>query len=888
MIVSRIMLLSLISSLAKVLAFRGALLVSNGWGFNDLQDVPNSFLLKDLPNGLDDFTVAAADSNPSYLAFLTGNLQLATNSAQLVPAFNLHGIFNDANISTAHFGLWNFTNQPSAKEHYLSQDPIGTINAAINYINSHATDSYMLTLFLPYVDVAFLPISNQLQNVQGVNPNSPNCKDVLSVPGNSAIYKNCPRQIHIASKIYEDQLLHRLISILNKQNAFTFWSAAHGALSPHTHSNSAPRTKLRGSQYSLYDGGIRTPARVTYGQHQPFLQQEINAIDLLPSLLALANIRLSNTVDGISLFSSIPRSRNLQWFTPRTAEGDCVNTSPQNAIQITQNNIKYKVLYDAQRTEVYPWNNGYEKQSLDLTIPNLPSTKSSNPKCGVLPATGITRNLSNSKRIKGIINILGDDLGYDFSFVSGHPSINNYPRTPNLDQLAKSSLYFNNYRTAATVCSPTRASIMSARNPSHEDVQVYTVFSSGKSAYTYFNPYSKFVPNQGVPPYLGYGKNISTITSFFKNNGWSTAHFGKWHLSGPSTNTPSYYGIDYYKCYACNGPVQQLYPESNLYFPGFASELITNDSLSWMSTQLVANKSFYINIWYQTGHAPLNTLPNEASNQGFPNSANPYITLGESMVSDNQRPLQTYASLVNREDQEIGRIVRWLESEQLDEEVVVVYSTDNGHEHQGMYFNSVGSPGPHRGGKRSNYDGGTHVPMIMRWGSKLNGITDIPFTSVDLYPTLAAISGLNPNAAFDASRFDGMDHSPCLLFSQCDKSYKRASIWESRYAAQGGDCLAYSPRYAVMQDNMKLYLGSYSKETPKVTDQFSRIELYNVTKDPLEYNEISALYPNIVSGLKTQLFSYQYFVGGGWFKSDIKDQDWTYTNPSMYVGLACV
>ena len=607
--VSRIILLSLISSFTNVLAFRGSLLISHGWGFNDLEDVPNSSLLKDLPNSVNDFTVAAADTDPSYLAFLTGNMQLGKNNSKLVPEFNLHNIFNDANISTAHFGLWNFTTQPSDKTYYLSQDPIATINAAINYINLHAADSYMLTLFLPYVDVAFLPIPNQLQNIQGVAPKSPNCKDVKSVSTNGAIYKSCPRQIHIASKIYEDKLLHRLTSILNKQKAFILWSPAHGALSPHTHSNSAPRTKLRGSQYSLYDGGIRTPARVAYGSHQQFSHLDVNAIDLLPSLAALANIILLNMVDGINLFSNTPRSKNLQWFSPRAAEGDCVNTSPQYAMKITQNNSAYKVLYDAKRIEVYPWNFGYEKQSLSLTIPNLPLIKTSNSKCSILPATGIIRNLNNVRKIKGVINILGDDLGHDFSFLSGHPSNNNYPRTPNLDQLANNSLYFNNYRTAATVCSPTRASIMSARNPSHVDVQVYAVFSSGRSAYTYFNPYSNFIPNQGVPPYLGYGKNISTITSFFKHNGWSTAHFGKWHLSGPSTNTPSYYGIDYYKCYACNAPVAQLYTESNLYFPAFSSELITNDSLSWMAAQVVANKSFYINIWYQTAHAPLNTRP---------------------------------------------------------------------------------------------------------------------------------------------------------------------------------------------------------------------------------------------------------------------------------------
>lgn len=862
----------------NVLGFRGALIVSHGWGYDDLNQIKNSALIKNLPDSIADFTVAAADTNPSCLGFLTGNLQLNPDTDKNMPLVNMHTVFNSANITTAHFGAWNFAVLPAVKNYQISNDPVETINAALQFINSYNKnqEQYLITVFLPYVDVAFLSAKKTLQNFAGVGVGSVNCKDVLRRSSNPTRYKFCPKQIHQASKTYEDRLLGKLTAALNKQRTFTIWSAAHGGVNPHIHSNSAPRSSLRGEQGSLYDGGIRTRLRYNAGGNKKFAVDSANAIDILPSFINLANLPPIKTA-GINLFApGIERTVQLEWANNKTPAGHCSNAAPAKAVQIHYSGNKYKLLYDAKRTEIYAWNSGYELEQAKITLAIPPRPLNTVPGCTVMPATGIKRSAAINPRPRGIINIITDDMGYgDYSFTSNHPTGNNYPYTPNIDMLAKTGLIFTQFHTAGTSCSPTRASILTARFPFHVDIAVHTSFDD-TGAYN---------PNDGLPPFLGYKKNITYVNTFFQAKGWITGHFGKWHQSFQGQNTPAAYGLDNYRCYTCDAPVKNRYNNGDLYFPAHASSYIIADAINWISTQIATNKKFYLTLALQNAHSPINTERGQAAELGFPDSSNPYLTVGESKLSDNERPLQTYAALVKEQDNQIGNLINFLKTKNLFDDTIIMWSTDNGPEYTNVYFNSVGSNGPHRGGKRSVYEGGTHVPLIIKWGDKFSGTTDILTSSVDIYPTAVGLAGYAISDAFDAARFDGIDLAPCIMKNQCDHVRSRTLLWEQRGDILGADCLGISPRYGIKRGKYKLYLESKNKQGPK-QDTFTRTELYDVINDPFESQNLAVSEPALVKEYTEILRAYKYYDNGNWFPA-LTGHSQTPQSKKMYVGERC-
>jgi arylsulfatase A-like enzyme len=870
----------LFSHLPSALAFKGALIVPHAWGYNDLTDVKNSEILKYLPNSINDFTAAAADTNPSQLGFLTGNMQLTSPETWSVPSNNLHSMFNSANIDTGHFGLWNFSNSPVAGTDFVSSNPGMTINNALQFIHTH--NNYFVTVFMPLVDVAFFQQDTDLRPYGGVSVKSKICKDEVTRDSNPSIYKNCPREIYIASRNFEDKLLGKLLAELARQNAFTIWAGDHGAINQHLHSNSAPRTSLRGAQFSLYDGGIRTQFRYNHGAYKMFAQTAANAIDILPSLGSLVNTAVPAT-DGINLFDAkAQRTQALQWATNRAAEGHCSNISPARAIKIQSNGKDYMLLYDLLRTEVYAWHSRYQMAMETIPLPTLNRPKISFTACSLPKALGISRNIAaKSKPPRVIINFLTDDEGFgDLSLTSARPQTNNYPRTKNIDAAAKTGLFFSNFYTSAAVCSPTRASIMSARYPFNSDVRMH-------AAVPYPGSYN---PADGVTRYLGYQRNNTYISTFFAAKGWKTGHFGKWHLcysdSGINPGN-SIYAVDSFKCYLCPVANPALYYNNQaLMFPAYSSQDITNKTISFISSTIANGDRAFVQTWIHSAHAPTNMYQQQPAQLGFPDSSNPYVIPGNPTLTVNVKPLQIHNAAIKDQDDQVGRIFDYLQAAKLYDDTIFVYSSDNGPEYESMYLMASGSPGPHRGQKRSLYEGGIHVPFFIKWGNKITGSTDMLASSVDIYPTLAGLAGYNYHDAFDAARFDGLDLSGCILRNDCSAVNNRAIIWEQRIQVLGGSCLDISPRYAIRQGDYKLLLHSGNKVAP-AHDSFSRTELYNVVQDPFESQNLATLEPAIVDKLTLILRSYPHYDASLW-PAKMGNNVQTYKSKDMYVGMRCV
>ena len=174
---------------------------------------------------------------------------------------------------------------------------------------------------------------------------------------------------------------------------------------------------------------------------------------------------------------------------------------------------------------------------------------------------------------------------------------------------------------------------------------------------------------------------------------------------------------------------------------------------------------------------------------------------------------------------------------------LVVFSADNGPEDVHIYFNSVGTAGPFRGRKRSIYEGGVRVPFIAHWPGKIpaNTVSHETISSLDWFPTIAKITETPIPANWNAS-LRGVDISDVLFNGAQVEPRAHPLTWEWRYALQG-NCWNEAPRFAIRSGDMKLLMNSNA----------TYIELYNLTTNPFEGNNVAALYPDIVDELGTQL-----------------------------------
>jgi arylsulfatase A-like enzyme len=830
-----------------------ALIVSHGWGFDDLEYITESGresqIMRYLPRTIEDFTAPAADTNFSYNGMLTGTLQLNSSIPQHLNTPNLHSVFTSNGIMTHHAGLWSYANFPYTNSYTITYDPNEVVNSTLKFINDN--DNYFVTIFMPKVDISYIPNATIYSNT----------KCIGKLPQNQTM---CGGQIYSSSIIYEDSLLGQLFAELNKQKAYVIWTTAHGGVDPHTHVNSEPRTSLRGAQYSLYDGGIRTRLRYNPGAYDHLMRNDGNGIDFLTSLPSLAGITTPST-DGINLFNkSAIRVKDLEWATFQRAEGNCLKTSPGRAKQITQNGKQYKSLWDGNRTEIYHWNevtysSGYEfvQAEIDATLSNRPNYTLAS--CREIIPVNIVRSTKPKATIKYVITLMADDMGWgDYSFRSQHPTNNNYPNTPNIDMLANEGVILNRYYVSS-ICSPSRASFHAGRFHLHEDVGIHSVYSDLFYVPTYY----------GVTKYLGFEKNITVLAQTLEKNDIATGQFGKSHVANLGTQTLNYYGVQNYKCYECTVPPSNKslkYDQFLWNFPGTSSELIVNDSLVWMNEQLAKNKPFYINIWFKSSHVQVNALPGQVQAMGYGNQQNPSLLPGVSKFSQ-ASAWQTYNGLVHEHDLQVGRIREWIDQNKITDSTVIIYLTDNGPERQTAEDNSVGDSG-FRGCKRSLYEGGIKVPAIF-WapGLGIQGETNTLASVTDWYPTILGLYGFDiTQQAHDYKRLDGKNLLPCLLNNDCATTDNRTLITEARVQMGTGDCTDVSPRFAIIKTPYKLLLDSGEPLPPSKIVKFSRTELYDLTKDPIEFQNIASQYPQVVAELTESLKSYPYYDDAHWIR----------------------
>ena len=404
-----------------------------------------------------------------------------------------------------------------------------------------------------------------------------------------------------------------------------------------------------------------------------------------------------------------------------------------------------------------------------------------------------------------IIFILADDLGYGDVGCYGQKRI----KTPNIDRLAAEGTRFTQAYSGSTVCAPSRGVLMTGKHTGHSTVR-------GNK-----NPELPVRPDE------------PTLGTVMKSAGYKTALFGKWGLGGPETESlPNQRGFDEFFGYLNHWHAHLAYPEhiwenrrELLLFDNwfnrrktYVPDLFMERTLKFIEQH--GKEPFFIYLSPTVPHANnelMQVQPNaiEVPDQG------PYAGENWPDVEKN------FAASITRMDASIGRILSLLKQKRLDENTLILFTSDNGpHKEGGHNPEFFGSRGPLRGLKRDLYEGGIRVPTIARWPGKIvpGATSDFQWAFWDLLPTFAEAAGARAPAGLD-----GMSVMPALLGK--NQKPHECLYWEFH---EGGF------QQALRQGDWKLV-----RQAPKF-----EVELFNLKDDIGETRNVAARYPEVRARLE--------------------------------------
>ena len=401
----------------------------------------------------------------------------------------------------------------------------------------------------------------------------------------------------------------------------------------------------------------------------------------------------------------------------------------------------------------------------------------------------------SSSRPPNVIFILADDLGYGDLGIYGS-SI----RTPNIDAMARGGARFLNFYSASPVCSPSRAALMTGRYPTR--VGVPGVLSPG---------------DQG-----GLSLSETTIADMLKTQGYKTLCVGKWHLGNqPQQYLPTSRGFDEYFGMPFSNDQAPLVLMNN-------TDVIENPVSVDNLTQRYTEKA--VSFIKDSGNSPFFL---------YLAYAMPHIALAASVAFKGRSALGPYGDAVEEIDWSVGQIMEALRENGLDQDTVVMFSSDNGPAFQG-------SAGPLRGRKADTYEGGVRMPLVVYAPGRIhrNVISRGVASMMDILPTVAQLSGATlPNQPLDGidiwplmtGEQDGIDREALLYFNGWNIQCARLGSWKLHVARNNSPGLGPAPQGGVM--NLPL----------------PQPELYDLDSDPGESFDVAKGNPQIVSAIMTRI-----------------------------------
>ncbi|MCM4156723.1 sulfatase-like hydrolase/transferase [Gramella sp. AN32] len=419
-----------------------------------------------------------------------------------------------------------------------------------------------------------------------------------------------------------------------------------------------------------------------------------------------------------------------------------------------------------------------------------------------------------------IILLMADDLGWGDVGFNGNKNI----VTPHLDQMAAKGMRFTNFYAAAPLCSPTRASVLTGRSPFRQGI---------------------FAAHTG-----GLRQGEKTIAELLKNAGYATGFFGKWHLgwiepeevqSRGFYSPPQHHGFD--ETFATRSAVPTYNPtkvpkgwdnfgvaddgswDGSRYLhngkvvtknlEGDDSRIIMDRAIPFIEKAVKENKPFLATIWFHTPHEPV--------------VAGPEYLAKYPSLPEKQKHLY---GAITAMDEQIGRIRTYLKANNLDENTIIFFTSDNGPADP-LAKKGIASAGPFRGHKHQMWEGGIRVPSLIEWPGMIETgqVTDFQASTEDFLPTIIDLLGIK----MKSFPLDGISLIPFLKGEQTKRNKPIASGYQRLYKD--------TEIYSFIKGKYKICIPEKGME----------MMLFNLEEDPTESNNLAEKYPEVFEEMKVGL-----------------------------------
>ena len=459
---------------------------------------------------------------------------------------------------------------------------------------------------------------------------------------------------------------------------------------------------------------------------------------------------------------------------------------------------------------------------------------------------------NQNTQLPNVILIVADDLGYNDISANGNELI----QTTNIDQIGRNGINFSRAYATASVCAPSRAAFLTGNYQHRYGFEFLPdLFNYGprvrKADFKRFGHqdnfkmwYEKDVPinQRGLDPY------VNTIGDYLKKMGYQTSVIGKWHMGTHPKFSPKNYGFDYHygitgaaSLYAPIGKeniveskhtwdfadfitwqVSQYYtlengknsiPKKSEYL----TDLFTKKAVSYIKEN--KDRPFFLHLSHMAPHGPFQ-------------AQRKYYEMFDHIEDHNKR---VYYAMIKNLDDSVGEIKKTLEREGILDNTLIIFTSDNG----GATYTRATNNSPYIGGKMSNFEGGTVVPMMMQWNNKIKPQQNYSHivSLLDIVPTiLDAVE--SPSLS---NKYDGVSLLP--FFNSVNKKPHNELFWKTGYVK------------SIVSKNYKLHINE--KENFKF--------LINLEKDAEEGNNLISKYPEKAEELTLKL--------NNWIK-DLREPKW--------------
>ncbi len=403
-----------------------------------------------------------------------------------------------------------------------------------------------------------------------------------------------------------------------------------------------------------------------------------------------------------------------------------------------------------------------------------------------------------------IVIVLADDMGYGDLACYGNTVI----KSPNLDKFATQGMRFTQGYSASGVCSPSRSAILTGRTP-------------------YRNGVFNWIPENSE---VHLRTSEITIATLLRRLGYATCHVGKWHLNGmfnnPKQPQPNDHGYDWWLATQNNAAPSHKNPNNYVRngkaigeVKGFSSQIIVDEAIQWLEKERDKDKPFLLSVWFHEPHLPIESDPKFQAN--YPD-----------LIKSDPDKAQHHGNITQADDA-FGRLMQALAKMNLADDTIVIFTSDNGPEGNGLKMRTRGSTGGLRGRKRSVYEGGIRVPFMVRWPGHVPAgkTSDQPVVGTDIFATLCKITRTPPpkDRVIDAVSF-------VPAFSGKEIERKGPMYWRCPIAPE--------------EFKIAMRVGDH---TILANPELTKFEMYNLKTDVKQTDDLVAKEPQKFEAMKQAL-----------------------------------